>query len=141
MRRHDEDGGYRLPLRKSLLGRLLAVSALVAACSVAATAWLAVQTTSGAIEQEQGQNLSADSRIHDTLLGYAAEHPTWDGVAATLEELAADSGRRITLTTQGREILADSAGCPLPRRLCRPRRRRSWTPCPWTPPSRPGRGP
>ncbi|MET8171304.1 sensor histidine kinase [Streptomyces clavifer] len=115
MRRHDEGGGgHRLPLRKSLLGRLLAVSALVAACSVAATAWLAVQTTSGAIEQEQGQNLSADSRIHDTLLGYAAEHPTWDGVAATLEELAADSGRRITLTTQGREILADSAGVSPP---------------------------
>lgn len=65
----------RLPLRRSLLGRLLAVSALVAACSVVATAWLAAQTTSGAIRQEQGQNLTADTRIYNTLLGYAAAHP------------------------------------------------------------------
>nr|WP_203631873.1 ATP-binding protein [Streptomyces halstedii] len=97
-------------MRKSLLGRLLAVSALVASCSVAATAWLAVQTTSGAIEQEQGRNLAADTRVLDTLLGYAAEHATWDGVADTVRELADTSDRRITLTTQNRQILADSAG-------------------------------
>ncbi|MFD9498035.1 sensor histidine kinase [Streptomyces sp. NPDC060035] len=118
MRRPGENDRHRLPLRKSLLGRLLAVSALVAACSVAATAWLAVQTTSGAIEQEQGQNLTADTRIHDTLLGYAAEHPTWDGVGPTVRELADESGRRITLTTQSRGILADSAvGSPPPPAL------------------------
>ncbi|MFE9822325.1 sensor histidine kinase [Streptomyces sp. NPDC005791] len=107
-----ERGGQRLrlPLRKSLLGRLLAVSALVAACSVAATAWLAVQTTSGAIEQEQGRNLAADTRVLDALLAYAAEHPTWDGVGATVKELADASDRRITLTTQNRDVLADSAG-------------------------------
>ncbi|MFI5801979.1 sensor histidine kinase [Streptomyces sp. NPDC051561] len=99
----------RLPLRKSVLGRLLAVSALVAACSVAATAWLAVQTTSGAIRQEQGQNLTADARIYHRLLGYAAAHRTWDGVGPTVRELAEQSGRRIALTTGSRETLADSA--------------------------------
>ncbi|MFE5093458.1 sensor histidine kinase [Streptomyces sp. NPDC056638] len=99
----------RLPLRKSLFGRLLAVSALVAACSVAATAWLAVQTTSGAIKQEQGQNLTADARIYNTLLGYAAAHPTWDGVDSTVHDLARQSGRRIALTTEQRRPLADSA--------------------------------
>ncbi|MFJ3704326.1 MULTISPECIES: cell wall metabolism sensor histidine kinase WalK [Streptomyces] len=111
MPRRAEKGGQRLrlPLRKSLLGRLLAVSALVAACSVAATAWLAVQTTSGAIEQEQGRNLAADTRVLDTLLAYAARHPTWDGVGPTVDELADTSDRRITLTTQSRQILADSA--------------------------------
>ncbi|MGW8555195.1 sensor histidine kinase [Streptomyces tubercidicus] len=98
----------RLPLRKSVLGRLLAVSALVAACSVAATAWLAVQTTSGAIRQEQGQNLAADARIYHSLLGYAAAHPTWDGVGRTVRELAEQSGRRVALTTVGRVPLADS---------------------------------
>ncbi|MBQ1111549.1 HAMP domain-containing histidine kinase [Streptomyces sp. C3-3] len=98
-----------MPLRRSLLGRLLAVSALVAACSVAATAWIAVQTTSGAIKQEQGQNLTADARIYDTLLDYAARNPTWDGVGATVRELARESGRRVALTTQGRQPLADSA--------------------------------
>ncbi|MHC3814452.1 ATP-binding protein [Streptomyces sp. DT9] len=99
----------RLPLRKSLFARLLAVSALVAACSVAATAWLAVQTTSGAIRQEQGQNLTADARIYHSLLGYAAAHPTWDGVGKTVRDLAEQSGRRIALTTERRALLADSA--------------------------------
>ncbi|MEV0786358.1 HAMP domain-containing sensor histidine kinase [Streptomyces sp. NPDC050423] len=96
-------------MRKSLFARLLAVSALVAACSVAATAWLAVQTTSGAIRQEQGQNLTADARIYQSLLGYAAAHPTWEGVGGTVRELAKKSGRRIALTTERRDPLADSA--------------------------------
>ncbi|MGW5065741.1 sensor histidine kinase [Streptomyces cyaneofuscatus] len=104
-------------MRRSLLGRLLGVSALVAACSVAATAWLAVQTTSGAIRQEQGQNLAADARIYDTLLGYAARHPTWDGVDATVRELAEQSGRRVALTTQSRQPLADSATAATPPAL------------------------
>ncbi|WP_327707800.1 ATP-binding protein [Streptomyces sp. NBC_00464] len=96
-------------MRKSLFARLLTVSALVAACSVAATAWLAVQTTSGAILQEQGQNLTADARIYHSLLGYAAAHPTWDGVDRTVRDLAEQSGRRIALTTEQRAPLADSA--------------------------------
>ncbi|MFF3958106.1 ATP-binding protein [Streptomyces sp. NPDC001890] len=107
----------RPPLRKSLFGRLLAVSALVAACSVAATAWIAVQTTSGAIRQEQGQNLTADARIYDTLLGYAAGHPTWEGVDRTVRELARKSGRRIALTTEQRRPLADSAARSSPPAL------------------------
>ncbi|MFH8375772.1 sensor histidine kinase [Streptomyces cyaneofuscatus] len=111
------DRSVRVPLRRSLLGRLLGVSALVAACSVAATAWLAVQTTSGAILQEQGQNLTADARIYDTLLGYAARHPTWDGVDATVRELAEQSGRRVALTTQSRQPLADSATAATPPAL------------------------
>ncbi|MFI7387738.1 sensor histidine kinase [Streptomyces sp. NPDC049813] len=117
MRRRDRDGGARAtargdrpPLRKSLRGRLLGVSVLVATCSVAATAWLAVQTTSGAIRQEQGQNLADDTRIYDTLLGYAATHPGWDGVDTTVRDLARTTGRHITLTTQARRPLADSAG-------------------------------
>ncbi|WP_329277597.1 sensor histidine kinase [Streptomyces sp. NBC_01451] len=112
MRRPDRGGGAaaRLPLRKSLAGRLLTVSALVASCSVAATAWLAVQTTSVAIRQEQGQNLKSDAKIYNTLLGYAATHPGWDGVDATVRELASESGRRIVLTAQDRRLFVDSAG-------------------------------
>lgn len=102
----------RPPLRRSLLGRLLIVSALVASCSVAATAWLAVQTTSGAIRQEQGQDLSSDAEIYNTLLGYAASHPGWDGVEDTVRELARKSERRIALTTEDRAPLADSAAGP-----------------------------
>ncbi|MFE4825904.1 sensor histidine kinase [Streptomyces sp. NPDC056672] len=106
------DERTRPPLRKSLLGRLLTVSALVASCSVAATAWLAVQTTSGAIRQEQGQNLSSDAKIYNTLLGYAATHPGWEGVDGTVRELARQSQRRIALTTQDRRTLFDSADDP-----------------------------
>ncbi|WP_405537935.1 HAMP domain-containing histidine kinase [Streptomyces sp. NBC_00075] len=115
MRRPEQKEGAggetkgRLPLRKSLAGRLLTVTALVASCSVAATAWLAVQTTSVAIRQEQGQNLKSDAKIYDTLLGYAATHPGWEGVDATVRELARQSGRRIVLTTEDRRPFADSA--------------------------------
>ncbi|MEU9861478.1 HAMP domain-containing sensor histidine kinase [Streptomyces sp. NPDC047971] len=107
-------------MRKSLLGRFLGVFALVAACSVAATTWLAAQTTSGALEQEQGQALADDARIYDTLLGYAATHPGWDGVDGTVEELASRFGRRVAVTTQAREPLADSAGGSGPRLPSRP---------------------
>nr|WP_202451543.1 HAMP domain-containing sensor histidine kinase [Streptomyces sp. SID4948] len=96
-------------MRKSLLGRLLTISVLVASCSVAATAWLAVQTTSGAIRQEQGQNLTADAKIYNALMGYAATHPSWDGVDATVRKLARQSQRRIALTTQDRHPIFDSA--------------------------------
>ncbi|MEU3185110.1 HAMP domain-containing sensor histidine kinase [Streptomyces sp. NPDC006923] len=107
MRRPDKRA--RLPLRKSLHGRLLIVSVLVASCSVAATAWLAVQTTSGAIRRQQGQNLSSDAKIYDTLLGYGATHPSWEGVDDTVRALAKRSQRRIALTTEDRRPLSDSA--------------------------------
>ncbi|MFD9906145.1 sensor histidine kinase [Streptomyces sp. NPDC059063] len=99
----------RVPVRKSLLTRLLAVSVLVSVLSIAATAWLAAQTTSGAIRQEQGQVLADDARIYDKLLGLAATTPSWRGAGRTVRELADDTGRRIALTTQDRKIIADSA--------------------------------
>ncbi|WP_037599692.1 sensor histidine kinase [Streptacidiphilus rugosus] len=98
-----------LPLRRSLLGRLLGVFALVAACSVAATAWLATQTTTAALRQEQGQALAGDSRIYDALIGYAATHPRWDGVDQVLRNLASQYDVRIILTTPNRQLLGDSA--------------------------------
>ncbi|AXU16613.1 HAMP domain-containing histidine kinase [Streptomyces clavuligerus] len=94
--------------------RLLAVSALVAACSVVATAWLAVQTTSGAIREQQGRNLTDDTRIYNTLRGHAATHPRWDGVQRTVRELARTYDRRIALTTPDGRTVADSAADPDP---------------------------
>ncbi|MBK3573611.1 HAMP domain-containing histidine kinase [Streptomyces sp. MBT65] len=82
---------------------------MIAVCSVAATAWLAARTTSSAIQQEQGQLLSSDTEIYDTLVGYAATHRDWNGVAPTLRRLAGDTGRRITLTTQSRRTIAASS--------------------------------
>ncbi|MEV0527139.1 ATP-binding protein [Streptomyces sp. NPDC050439] len=97
-----------IPFRKSLLPRLLAVSVLVSVLSIAATAWLAAQTTSGAIRQEQGQVLADDARVYDELLGLAATAPGWQGAEKTVRELARQTGRRITLTTQDRVVIADS---------------------------------
>ncbi|MEI5098597.1 hypothetical protein RB200_07900 [Streptomyces sp. PmtG] len=106
------DGGVvrtRVPVRKSLLTRLLAVSALVSVLSIAATAWLAAQTTSGAIRQEQGQVLADDARIYDRLLGLAATTPNWRDADRTVRDLSVETGRRIALTTQDRKVIADSA--------------------------------
>ncbi|MDH6577471.1 HAMP domain-containing sensor histidine kinase [Kitasatospora sp. MAP5-34] len=107
----------RVPLRKSLLVRLLAASILVAVCSVAATAWLAVNTTSQEIRQEQVQTLSGDAGIYETLLGYAATHQNWDGAGAVLADLTKQTGRHITLTDRSRQPIAGSAaphGSPVP---------------------------
>ncbi|MET8720755.1 sensor histidine kinase [Streptomyces misionensis] len=108
----------RIPLRKRLLVRLLSVSALIAVCSVAATAWLAVTTTTSALKEEQGQDLAVDNSILAELSGYAATHPDWSGVHRTVRDLADRTGRRIALTTPDRALLADSAprGTPLPPR-------------------------
>ncbi|MFI1681973.1 ATP-binding protein [Streptomyces sp. NPDC020607] len=101
-----------VPLRKSLLARLLAVSVLVSIGSIAATAWLAAQTTSGALRQEQGQVLADDARIYDKLLGLGATSPEWRGADEAVRELSRQTGRRIALTTQERKVIADSAAPP-----------------------------
>ncbi|GHI10017.1 kinase [Streptomyces cellostaticus] len=108
----------RTPLRKRLLVRLLFVSALIAVCSVAATAWLAVTTTTSALKEEQGQDLAADNSILARLSGYAATHPDWSDVQRTVRDLARETGRRIALTSADRTLVADSAqrGAPLPPR-------------------------
>ncbi|MCG0067008.1 HAMP domain-containing histidine kinase [Streptomyces tricolor] len=108
----------RVPLRKRLVVRLLFVSAVIAVCSVAATAWLAVTTTTSALKEEQGQDLAADNRILAQLSGYAATHADWTDARRTVRQLAARTGRRIALTTADRTLVADSAprGTPLPPR-------------------------
>ncbi|MCX4903027.1 cell wall metabolism sensor histidine kinase WalK [Streptomyces sp. NBC_00878] len=97
-----------IPLRKRLLVRLLITSVLIAMCSVAATAWLAVQTTTRAIQEEQGQVLAEDMDILRQLSGYAATHRDWSGVEKTVRAMSDRSGRRIALTTQDRTPIADS---------------------------------
>ncbi|WP_328444976.1 HAMP domain-containing histidine kinase [Streptomyces sp. NBC_00386] len=107
-----------VPLRKSLLVRLLITSVLIAVCSVAATAWLAVQTTTRAIQEEQGQVLAEDMDILRQLSGYAATHHDWSHVAGTLRTISQRTGRRIALTAGDRVPFADSAahGTSLPPR-------------------------
>lgn len=101
-----------VPLRRSLLLRMLAVTALVSVCSVAATAWVVVRTTAVAIQKEQGQALADDAKIYNGLLGYAATHPSWDGVATTVRSLARETGHRVVLLTRGDATVADSDPVP-----------------------------
>ncbi|MEU1512271.1 HAMP domain-containing sensor histidine kinase [Streptomyces sp. NPDC005811] len=107
-----------VPLHKRLLVRLLITSVLIAVCSVAATAWLAVQTTTRALREEQGQVLADDMDILQRLSGYAATHADWREVEGTVRALSAKTGRRIALTTVDRTVLVDSAadGTSLPPR-------------------------
>jgi two-component system sensor histidine kinase BaeS len=99
----------RVPLRRSLLLRLVATSILIVVCSTAATAWLAVQSTTRAFQQAQGQALSDDAQIYDALVGYAAVHPTWDGVSTLVADLSQRTGRQIVLTTKDRSPIAVSS--------------------------------
>ncbi|WP_436500047.1 ATP-binding protein [Actinokineospora sp. HUAS TT18] len=105
----------RVEFRRRLLVRLLAGSVLIAACAIAATAWLAARSTSGAIRAEQGSALATDAKIYDTLLGYAATHANWDGVGQLVADLARDTGRVIVLTTSARAPIAQSANATLPQ--------------------------
>ncbi|GAA2616647.1 sensor histidine kinase [Paractinoplanes durhamensis] len=101
---------------RSLLVRLLAALAVVSICSVAATAWLVVRTTTRAIQQEQAQALTDDARVYDTLVGYAATHRNWSAVAPMVTSLAASTGHRVALTSQDGTPIADSGSGPLPAR-------------------------
>ncbi len=102
----------RVPLHRSVVVRLLATSILVAMCAIVATAWLAVQSTTRAIRQEQGRSLADDKSVYDTLLGYAATHRTWSGVQRVVIERSAQLDRRITLMTEDRQVIADSHAGP-----------------------------
>ncbi|MFJ8600004.1 ATP-binding protein [Streptomyces shenzhenensis] len=98
----------RVPLRRSLLVRLLSISVLIALLSIGSTAWLVFRSTTLAIEQERGDVLADDMGIQDALTGYAARHRDWKGVSRTVRQLAEKTGRRITLTTRERRVIADS---------------------------------
>jgi len=97
-------------LGQSVLVRLLAASVLVAVCSITATAWLVAQSTSTSIRQELGSAVASDARTYQTVLSYAVEHRTWDGVSQVVHDLARQTGRRIVVTTENRQPLADSGG-------------------------------
>jgi two-component system, OmpR family, sensor histidine kinase BaeS len=99
-----------VPLRHSLVTRLLVTSVLIAVAAIAATAWLAARTATRAITQEQGRSLTEEKGVYDLLVGYAATHARWSGVQALVDERAAKLGRRITVTTADRTVIADSGG-------------------------------
>lgn len=110
--------GPRMPWHKSLLVRLLLTTIAIAVVSVGATAWLAVQTTTRAIQEERGQVLSDDTDILRQLSGFAATHADWSGVQSPVRALSHTMGRRIALVAEDGRTIADSAapGTALPAR-------------------------
>ncbi|GAA0537876.1 ATP-binding protein [Paractinoplanes ferrugineus] len=109
-----------VPLRHSLVTRLLITSVLIAIAAIAATAWLATRTATQAISQERGRSLTEDKGVYDMLVAYAAAHPDWSGAPALIQARAAKLGRRITLTTEDRLVLADSDPAGPQLRAARP---------------------
>ncbi|GIM90394.1 sensor histidine kinase [Paractinoplanes toevensis] len=104
--------GGRVAVRHSLVTRLLVTSVLIAIAAIVSTAWLAASTATRAIRQEQGRSLTEDKGVYDMLVGYAAGHADWSGVSALIQQRAAKLGRRITLTTPDRAVIADSGPGP-----------------------------
>ncbi|SDT24656.1 sensor histidine kinase [Actinoplanes derwentensis] len=102
----------RVPVRHSLVTRLLATSVLIAVAAIATTAWLATQTATRAIRQEQGRSLTDDKGVYDMLIGYAAAHPDWSGAHDLIASRAAELGRRITLMTPDRQVIVESGPGP-----------------------------
>ncbi|MEV0053305.1 ATP-binding protein [Saccharopolyspora shandongensis] len=95
-------------LRRQLTVRLLIGTILVAVCSISATAWLASQSTTGAIRAAQGEALAGDKDIYNTLVGFAATHATWADVDPVVRDLAQRTNRRVSLTTRSGELIAAS---------------------------------
>ncbi|MFC7280082.1 sensor histidine kinase [Paractinoplanes rhizophilus] len=99
----------RVPLRHSLVTRLLVTLIAVTAVAVGATAWLATQTATRTIRQEQGRSLAGEKALYDLLIGYAATHRDWSGAGPLLRAQAARLDRRVTLTTAQRQVVASSS--------------------------------
>ena len=99
-----------VPLHRSLVTRLIAMSLAVCAVSVAATAWLVVRSTDAAIDEVNGQTLRDDAVVYDALLDWSREHTDWAGVQPLLVRLADRTGYHIMLTDTEGTLLADSAG-------------------------------
>jgi two-component system sensor histidine kinase BaeS len=107
-----------LPLHRSLLIKLLGLSALVLTCSIVTVSLLSVHLTTAGLKQQQGQALGDDIRVYTALVNYAATHDSWAGVGPTVAGLAARSGQQIVVTTPKRQRLAASGpGGGSPRSL------------------------
>lgn len=92
----------------SLLVRFFLFSLVIAACSIAVTAWLASQATTGTIRQEQGEALETDAQLFDELVHYAATHKDWASSKSDVDGIAQKYNRRIALTDGNGKTLVDT---------------------------------
>ena len=105
----------------SLLVRFFLFSLVIAGCSIAVTAWLASQATTGTIRQEQGEALETDAQILDEVVGYAATHADWSQAKSEMDRISQKHGRRIALTDQNGKKLLDTGGANAPQPPITPR--------------------
>ncbi|SDG19820.1 two-component system, OmpR family, sensor histidine kinase BaeS [Lentzea fradiae] len=99
---------------KSLLVRFFLFSLVIAAGSIAVTAWLASQATTGTIRQEQGEALETDAQIVDELVRYAATHDSWAAAKPRVDEIGLRYGRRIALVDRDGKKLVDTGNGTAP---------------------------
>jgi two-component system sensor histidine kinase BaeS len=93
--------------------RIFALTALVALAAVGVTAWLTLRETTGQVNSTTTARRDATERIYRELSDYALLHGTWEGVAETVQSLAARTGQRIRLlATDGFAIVDTAAGTP-----------------------------
>jgi two-component system sensor histidine kinase BaeS len=92
-------------LRRSVLLRLVAVSLVVATCSIAAAAWITTRSTSEQIRDDQRRSLETDNRIYDELIDYGRAHDSWEQSGPLLAKLSAETGRTITIQSTGGAVL------------------------------------
>lgn len=97
------------PLHRSLLLKLLGLTAFVLTCSIVTVAWLSAHLTAAGLSQQQGQALGDDIGVYTALVNYAATHESWAGVGPELAALARRDGRPVALTTVRGQLIADSA--------------------------------
>ncbi|MDT9692506.1 ATP-binding protein [Streptomyces sp. P9(2023)] len=88
--------------------RVFALVLLVAVAATAATAWLTLRQATDQLRESAAADRQVTARITDELLRYGRTHGTWDGVAAVVRTLAADTGQRIRISTANQGQLADS---------------------------------
>ncbi|MGH8922224.1 MAG: sensor histidine kinase, partial [Actinomycetes bacterium] len=96
--------------RAGLRVRLLAGTVLVAAGAVAATAWLAVQGTTGSIAEQQDMVDHGSVQAYSAMVDYAATHADWHAVQPTLAKLSGYTGTRVVLTPVGGAPISSSPG-------------------------------
>ncbi|MEP9364894.1 HAMP domain-containing sensor histidine kinase [Nocardioides sp. CN2-186] len=105
----------RVPWRRSLLLRIVAVGVLIALVAIAAATWATVRATTVAVRDAQQNSLHTEASIYDTLVGYAASHPSWAGAGTVVQKLAREADRQVTVTDTSGRVLVDSAGADAAR--------------------------
>lgn len=95
-------------MSRSVLIRLLAVSLLVATCSIAATAWLTTRSTRQQFTGDLERTLAGDNGVYNALVAYGTAHSSWEGVQAVIDSFTPTSGRTVTLRSPDGTTIASS---------------------------------